>query len=200
MNSLRSQDREFESVPAAGFPAPVERGDLLETTLATLVVAIVAGIVVRRYRRHVRRFHSDAGPFTWSEPVAVAKTADVDQGVVMGEFWDGSTTRFCPVCRAEYVAETLTCEDCAVDLVDEDEVPEAEVEIQESIVRVARVGNSIQGQLVREFLSVNRIPCAVQRCSPWDVLGADLYVLESDALRAKKLIRHFLHETGVAIA
>lgn len=106
--------------------------------------------------------------------------------------WQLSNTQFCPICSAEYLAGTERCEDCAVQLVDEDELPDGDLKIEEGIVRIACIRNSTQGHLVRGFLASNRIPCSLTRCTPWDVLGTDVYVFESDAVRAKRLLRHFL--------
>lgn len=171
---------------------------------ATLALALLAGFAWRHGARRARLYHELHASRTQArqpaspEPAFCSAGTEVEMPLSGGELWDSTTTRFCPVCCSEYLSGTMTCEDCGMELVDEEDVPPQGVEIQEGIVRVARVVSSVHGQLLREFLQSSRIPCCVARCSPWDVLGADIYVFESDALRAKKLIRHFLREMDVA--
>jgi hypothetical protein len=52
---------------------------------------------------------------------------------------------------------------------------------------------------VRDFLAGYRIPCSMLRSSAWELLGADVYVFESDALRAKRLIRQNLGEMATGL-
>ena len=98
-----------------------------------------------------------------------------------------SDTLFCPVCRAEFVGGTETCEDCGVELVQEEDLPVDDRPIEEGIVRVCRLRSMVQGQLMSAYLAANHIPCTVNRCAFSDALPVDLYVFESQALAAKKL-------------
>jgi predicted amidophosphoribosyltransferase len=101
-------------------------------------------------------------------------------------------TRFCPVCFAEYVSGTLLCEDCGIELVDETEVPENDPPIEEGLVRIWQINGFLRSQLIRQYLAANRIPCSTTRSMFGDAIGCDLYVFESDALRAKRLIHQYL--------
>lgn len=104
---------------------------------------------------------------------------------------------FCPICCAEYLPETEACDDCGVHLVEEDDVPVADVRIEEGVVRIARTWNVTEAHLLRNFLAANRIPSSILRCIACDTLGADLFVLESDVLRAKRLLTAHM---GTAVA
>lgn len=176
----------------------------MEGAAAAILIALVTGLFIGRCSRTF-----DLGQSTKSEDLlpggkplsqVPGSSSENEAPLALGEFWDATTTRFCPLCRAEYISGTSSCEDCGVELVDEDEVPEGEIEIQEGTVRVVRLANSFHGQLLREFLAANNIPCSMHRCSAWDIFGADIHVFESDALRAKRLIRHYLHEMDVGVA
>jgi len=105
-------------------------------------------------------------------------------------------TLFCPICSAEYVVGTATCEDCAVDLVEEDELPDADPPIEQGTVRLMRARSWVDAQMIRQFLASNRIPCSMLRSSVWDLFGTDIHVFESDALRAHRLLKAHLAATG----
>jgi hypothetical protein len=73
--------------------------------------------------------------------------------------------RYCPQCRAEYVAAAAQCSDCLVPLVDElpPEEPEASDppwDPENELVEVYAVGQ-IDAQVVRSLLEGNGIPAVV---------------------------------------
>lgn len=206
MHSQITGGKGIEEISAPKLPEPFAVFGGFEGAAAALLIALVTGLLIRRRELHWEREQNLLRPSGEGERFGLqvrrecaGGSSEPEAPLVCGEFWDASATRFCPVCRAEYIAGTVCCEDCGLELVDEDDVPEGEVIIQEGTVRVIHLGNSFHGQLVREFLAANRIPCFVQRCTAWDLFGADVYVFESDALRAKKLIRHFLADLDVAV-
>lgn len=164
--------------PAGDYVAASIGGpEALSPLFPVLLFAVVAANRMRRHLHNGRvnsRFHR-------------RREADAECPT-----WQVTDTQFCPICSAEYLAGTDRCDDCAVQLVEEDELPEGELKIEEGIVRIACIRNPTQGHLVPGFLASNRIPCSLTRCTPWDVLGTDVYVFESDAVRAKRLLRHFL--------
>jgi len=114
------------------------------------------------------------------------------------EPWQFGRTLFCPVCTAEYLAEAERCDDCGVHLVEEEDLGETEdARIDEGIVRILRIASGAQSQLLRALFAMNRIPCTLVRCSPCDVFGTDVFVFESDVLRAKRLVRQFVPEKDI---
>ena len=147
-----------------------------------LLLAIIAARKVRQMHRH---------PYGRNMGVVHSRTPK-DDSMAEHIVWQLGETQFCPICCAEYLRGTERCDDCAVQLVDEDELPSCDLPIEEGIVRIASIRNSMQGHLVRGYFSSNRIPCSLVRCTPCDVFGTDVYVFESDALRAKRLLRHFM--------
>lgn len=170
-----------ENCAATSFAGP----EAFSPLVPVLLLAVVAARKMRQMHRHpygksvrARHAHGRVNEEVWSEQFA----------------WQLSDTEFCPICCAEYLQGTERCEDCAVQLVDEEDLPLGDLRIDEGIVRIARMRNSTQGHLLRGYYSSNRIPCSLVRCTPCDVFGTDVYVFESDALRAKRLLRHFLSE------
>jgi hypothetical protein len=167
--------------PAGDYVAASIAGpDALSPLFPVLLVAVVAAT-------RLRRAHS----YAHLHRLASRRPERPDEDSAS---WQLSNTQFCPICCAEYLSGTERCEDCAVQLVDEEELPETDLRIEEGVVRIACIRNTMQGHLVRGFLASNRIPCSLTRCTPWDVLGTDVYVFESDAVRAKRLLRTFLAE------
>jgi hypothetical protein len=156
-----------------------------------VALALLAGaLIARRYRAARRpaepaadgyecRFEGEWHPADCEVPSGMAPTL------------------FCPICGAEYVPGTATCEDCAVDLVEEEELPAADPPIEQGTVRLMRARSWIDAHMIRQFLASNRIPCSTLRSSAWDVLGTEIHVFESDALRARRLLNRHLG-TGAA--
>jgi len=106
----------------------------------------------------------------------------------------------CPICGACYLRSSDTCEDCGVELVEVEELPDALPRRgDEGIVRVARIVDPVKGQLVAGMLRAQGIPILLSRSSVLDIWGTDLYVFESDALSAKRLIRQILAEMDVRV-
>ena len=179
-----SQKGENDSNAPQGFGAAE-----LSAVGAMLVGAVALGILIGRrqfaseLKRKARRRITPVPVF--DDPAA----AGID---AISSF----NSRFCPVCRSEFVSGTATCEDCGVELVDEAELPEFDRPIDESIIGIFRIRSSYKGQLIRQYLAANGIPCMLSRSSLWDMLEADrVCVFESDAVRAKKLIREFIEQT-----
>jgi hypothetical protein len=166
------------SAMAAGFPQP----EAFTPLFPVLLFAVLANTTLRRLRFTPR-----------PRPAARRMESREDTCYDLPE-WQLDNTEFCPICRAEYLSGTERCEDCAVPLVDEDDLPTADMPIEESVVRIARIRSSAQGHLVRSFFSSNRIPCTLARCSPCDVFGTDVYVFESDAVRAKRMLRSLFRD------
>lgn len=156
-----------------------------------VLAALFAGVVIGR------RYHGRV-------PVKVSRSESQDFLQVEGandfryspESVEFSESQFCPVCLAEYIAGTTACEDCGVDLVEEPDVPEFAPRINERLIRIPNVTNVINAQLLRQYLFAYRIPSLLVRNSIADILESDLYVFESDALRARKIILQFLSETS----
>lgn len=166
----------------AGFPA----GEGLVPLVPVLVVALLAVAHVRR-RARVRGW-----PSTDTQFAALS-----DEAADM-ESWQIGRTLFCPICTDEYLAEADRCEDCGVQLVEEEDLTErTDARIEEGIVRILRIDAPSQAHMVRSLLSANRIPCTILRCTPCDVFGTDVFVFESDALRAKRLVRQFISESDL---
>lgn len=116
---------------------------------------------------------------------------------------DLSETRYCPLCRAEYLFITPACDDCGVDLVDESALPQLEDEqVDERLVCIMHIA-TLRGYMLRSFLACSDIPSALIRSNFWgDVAGGGLYVFESDALRARRILNDCLNaaEADVLIA
>jgi hypothetical protein len=109
------------------------------------------------------------------------------------------STRFCPVCRTEYVDASAPCDDCGIELVDESEIPESDPLIDERLISVARLPG-LRAQLVRQVLVTNRIPAVLMRSNFWgDLADSELFVFESDALRARRLIGDYFSASGILI-
>lgn len=158
--------------------------------LSIVLLAVLAGIVIGR-----RMSGKEVGGIRQAlYNDGQDQSAMRDRGLeACAMAWEPSGELFCPVCRAEYIAGTSSCEDCGVELVDEGEVPERDPPIEESVVRVFRIGG-YKAQLVRQFLAANGIPCTISRAIFSDTLPGDVYVFESDVLRAKRLIRDYLSQ------
>lgn len=106
----------------------------------------------------------------------------------------------CPICGARYLRSSDTCEDCGVELVEEEELPDALPRRKdEGIVRVARIVDPVKSQLIAGMLRAQGMPTLLSRSSVLDIWGTDLYVFESDALIAKRLIRQMLAEMEVHV-
>ncbi|MBX7243893.1 MAG: DUF2007 domain-containing protein [Candidatus Sumerlaeaceae bacterium] len=156
-------------------------------------MALVAGVLVgRRSRASVQpsRALSDRTSFQETE-------LEEEAGLILlhRDNPDLLSTQFCPICNTEYVAGTDHCEDCGVELVEEPDQQPHDPPVQQDLVRVFRIRDSLKGHLIHEFLSSNGVRNTYVRSALWDVFGADIYVLESDVLRAKKIIHQFLEET-----
>ena len=172
----------------------IEPGTAIGAAGAVLAGVLILGIWVGR-RQHAAEMRRRA-----RRHVALGRSSELDP-----ESFDGHadippdfTTRFCPVCRTEYLAGTLACEDCGAELVDESELPETERPIDENIVGVFRIRSPYKGQLIRQYLAAGGIRCVLMRSSLFDMLEADrVLVFESDALTAKKLIREFIEKTEI---
>ena len=160
---------------AATFAGP----ESLSPLFPVLLIAVVAASRVRRMNRH---------PYGRNRSTRIVGT-DAPSDVIA---WQFNNTEFCPLCCAEYLHGTERCEDCGVQLVEEEELPAAEMHVEEDVIRIASIRNPTHAHLLRGYFTSNRIPCSLARCTPCDVFGTDVYVFESDALRAKKLARHFL--------
>lgn len=125
---------------------------------------------------------------------------EAEFGSVAEENFSLYNTMFCPVCMAEYLEGTTQCEDCGVELVEEFDIPETQCQIEETMVRVGRICNMLHAQVLRNYLARHRIPCHLVRSPLSELLEADLLVFESDALRARKLIRQYVNTTEESIA
>lgn len=167
-------------------PSPSPSG----TDFVLVIAALTAGILAGWYLgvRHAVR----SLPVSTDAPEN-ADGQDEPDWVLMRDGYELPGTRFCPVCLAEYIAGTQTCEDCGVELVEDYEVPQNDPPIKQDIIRVFRTGSWITLQFVQQYLAANRIPSSATRNSfCGDIIEVDLYVFESDALRSKKLIRQYL--------
>jgi hypothetical protein len=156
-----------------------------------VLAALCAGVVIGR--RYHGRIPVRVSTVDKEEMLQVESASDFRYNPESIEF---SESQFCPVCRAEYIAGTTACEDCGVDLVEEPDVPEFAPRINERLIRIPNVTNVINAQLLRQYLFAYRIPSLLVRNSIADILESDLYVFESDALRARKIIVQFLSETS----
>lgn len=110
-------------------------------------------------------------------------------------------TRFCPVCRSEFVFGTESCEDCGADLLDEDDLPADDPPVVASLVSVCRFIDPVSIQLARAVLEQSRIHCFLFRSGPYSGVENELFVYEDDVLRAKKLVSACLaqiHGDGAA--
>jgi hypothetical protein len=184
------------SVPSspwyAASVAPFDSPEGMTVVGSLIMVALMAGVMIGR--RHASRATVAIQVKTCS-----ASLEDFEPECSLSfesEEWRFLGTRFCPVCFAEYIAGTVACEDCGIELVEEMDVPEQMPHINESLVRIPNLPNYVKGQLVRQYLAANRIPSMVLRNSFCDMLETDLFVFESDVLRARKLIRQFLSDAG----
>lgn len=149
---------------------------------ATLLAAMLAG-------RFARRGGVARGALPRPEPPGPPAA---DQAVLdLPAAWAGESL-FCPVCRSEFLPGTQDCEDCAVDLVEIDDLPEREVRIRETLMRVANLEPGFDAVLVGGLLESHRIPCDIMRSSPFASFGAQVFVFESDAVRARRVIRGYL--------
>lgn len=162
-------------------PDPPLQGGGQLTSVGWLAIGLLTGFLVARqlFLRHdkpaIRRGERQRGD-AWEPPSSHPQ--------VVG-------TRFCPICFGEYLRDTEQCEDCGIDLVDEDSLPDSAPSINESMVAVARVP-ALSGQLVSQYLIANNVPSILSQNSFWgDILEADIYVFESDALRAKRLLQYY---------
>lgn len=104
--------------------------------------------------------------------------------------------RYCPICHSSYLPNTEVCEECSVELEDEpDEEPVTRPSIgNDATVRIARIPDPIQCNLVVGLLQNEGIPCVVSRATVWGNHGGDIYVLLGDAFHAKRLVRDYLTE------
>lgn len=177
----------YGAPPAAGhYSAGFVAGEGLVPLVPVLVFAVLAVAHMRRRNRDSEWELSQQ----FASPISDEPTPLADL-----EPWQIGRTLFCPICTDEYLADTDRCEDCGVQLVDEEDLAEpTDARIDEGVVRVLRIRSGSQAQMIRSLFSANRIPCSVLRCTPCDVFGTDVFVFESDALRAKRLVRQFISD------
>ncbi|MCX7625845.1 MAG: hypothetical protein N2Z21_06500 [Candidatus Sumerlaeaceae bacterium] len=163
------------------------------TPIVSVLVLLAVVHLLLRYRRrqtNVRITHTRT-----SSAVGVASEenklldAEVDSLEVL-------PLRYCPICRSTYLPNTETCEECSIELQDEpDDEPLTRPSIgNDSTVRIARIPDPIQCNLVVGILQNQGIPCVVSRATVWGNHGGDIYVLLADAFHAKRLVRDYLAE------
>ena len=108
---------------------------------------------------------------------------------------------YCPKCRDEFEDRVKVCPDCNVALVDElPELPEQET-IDEEIVHIATAPNEMVANMWAGILEENGIRCmlkgmglqASMYASPLAV-PYEIYVLKSEAEKAKEILEPFLEE------
>lgn len=161
----------------------------LAPAAALVLAALIAGFLLGR-RQNSQLVRQQLARRAFSPPDGDEN--EMNLSLRPSDNWDFFATRFCPVCRSEYIPGTTTCEDCGIDLVDENDVPQNDPPIDERLLRISTIGNYLTAQLIRQHLWANRIPCVIIRNSICDFLDSQLFVFESDALRAKKVIRQFM--------
>jgi hypothetical protein len=176
---------EIVGMPAY-LPSPVPAGDvdwfaafLIPSFVPVVVIVLAAGAFAVRIQHKRRR----------AVPVCPGEASAGEDTHGTCSVADLIGTLFCPVCGSEFLKTAPSCEDCGVDLVEENDLPEVELRIEQAVIRVARVMRSCDAHLIRDYLDLNRVPSAITR---WGFAGADVHVFESDALRARRLIGHCL--------
>ena len=163
----------FGAPPLGGSPAT-------DVFLSVLLVAAVAGTIVRRSRLVV------------APPKARSDGTSAEDLV---ELCDASA--LCPLCGAEHLAATARCEECGVEIDPfdgDDGTSDPLIEdppIDEGLVWAARLREPVLAGLAQGLLAGHGIPSALLRPSVIEP-ATDLYVRESDALRSRRLLRDLL--------
>ncbi len=108
---------------------------------------------------------------------------------------------FCPKCRDEFQDWVEVCPDCGVALVDklpEPPAPPEKEKFDDRIMRIATAPNEAVANMWAGILEEEGIPCLLQspdlKASMYSILSNQpypIYVLKTNALRAKKILSSF---------
>lgn len=181
---------------APACPWGTEAHEIAEASVAPIVSVLVVIAIVYYFWRHRGRninvsisetIHSAQGNVPFDEAKSVGTEVDS---------LDVLPLRYCPICHSSYLPNTEVCEECSVELEDEpDEEPVTRPSMgSDATVRIARIPDPIQCNLVVGLLQNQGIPCVVSRATVWGNHGGDIYVLLGDAFHAKRLVRDYLME------